>query len=313
MAGKLIYQAALYPDEEGNLQSYWPERFSVEELINTARVIGSLNFAVSYQNDPSGLGGNFLKYDWLHYYLPEDLADARKRHGVERGWLSAGIDPTFGGEGSDPDFMSIFVIEVCGNEGFAVAHLNVRMGVQSQGARIHSFLAPLRPSRVQLEEVAKNGYVYNDLKNHVRSNLPIQVVRPETNMKGNKQVRFMQMAPRFETAQVRIPGRMDGGNLVAHHDWLDFVTAWTAFPAGHDDLLDAAYWAIHGAFQDIAPGFVSIYSGKTAPQLTSAGKQAEDDKGRKIEIAVDERGRPLRSIGEGHRRSSIRMNLRGLF
>jgi hypothetical protein len=116
------------------------------------------------------------------------------------------------------------------------------------------------------------------------------------------------MAPRFEVGQIRIPGIVQNGELVAHPDWFDFVQAWTSFPAGHDDILDAAYWSIDGAFTDVVPGFVSIYKGNLQEQLTVGGKPAKDDEGKPIRTPVDDHGRPLRPIGTGRQR--VRMGFR---
>lgn len=100
-----IYRKALTEDEDGNLQSYWPERFSVEHLLaekeNDARA-----FAKQYQNEVAPEEGLVFQRWWFHAYeqLPVDVmwkvqswdtaAGMGRNRSYSAGW-SALVTPDF--------------------------------------------------------------------------------------------------------------------------------------------------------------------------------------------------------------------------
>jgi predicted phage terminase large subunit-like protein len=72
----LLHRSALLTDAEGELYSYWPERWSVDALLHEQEDMGSAFFSVAYQNDVSGLmkGNVFHRLRDGDYFtvLPDD-------------------------------------------------------------------------------------------------------------------------------------------------------------------------------------------------------------------------------------------------
>ena len=68
--------SALTTDENGSLQSYWPEYWPVERLLKEREEMGSPLFSCSYQNDITGLlAGNIFHGPFDHFdVLPEGHA-----------------------------------------------------------------------------------------------------------------------------------------------------------------------------------------------------------------------------------------------
>ncbi len=72
----LLLRSALLTNEDGEEYSYWPERWSLEDLVKEREDMGSAFFAVAYQNDIAGLmrGNVFhrLSDSYYFYALPDD-------------------------------------------------------------------------------------------------------------------------------------------------------------------------------------------------------------------------------------------------
>ncbi len=297
--GKLVYETALHKGESGALESYWPDYISVDQLLATKTRQGSVYFNASYQNDPSGLEGNILKGAWLHPYLPEEILAYRDEHGP--GATFVGVDPTFGGEGTNPDFMAMGSIELLGNRAFLTDFFVRRVGVKGQAVLIDNWLELQNPHLTALEEIATKGYVYTDLTEDVHENkgtrFSIEVVKPGRVAKAQ---RFLQMAARFESAQIRIPGILTPeGDVVVDPRWDPFCEQWRSFPSGHDDILDAVYWASFIAFRGTVAG------GSMRDPGEPRKPKAEDDTPTEPYVPVDRRGRPVRSIGSHRTRLSL--------
>lgn len=256
---RLIYERALHMDPvTGQLSSYWPERWPLPLLAKELIGMGSAFFAAAYLNDPSALEGALLKADWLHPYLPEELRIARAEAGVHRGTVHCGIDPTQGGIDGDPDFCAGVAVEVINHRGYLIDFFLKRLPIDKQAQYFEDWLDLMRPSFTVIEDTTSKGYVYNALAHQVNEGSgtkhAITIEKPQgRNAIGNKQVRFMSMAPRFENAQVRVPGIQAGTEIILDPRWEPWLSQWRSFPSGHDDGLDAAYWATFSAFR-IDPG-----------------------------------------------------------
>jgi len=256
----LIYERAIHVDEEtGELRSYWPEYWPLERLAERWRILGSGAFAASYQNDPTALQGNALERDWLTFYLPDELEAAREAAGVERGQIIAGVDPARGGTGRHADYFAAVLGELIDNTLFLIDNFNRRLPIEHQAQFLEDWLTARGGILYGvIEDTSARGYVWNDLQNvnggaGSRYNWIIEKVQGRGAV-GSKEMRFLAMAPRFKSGQVRIPGRrLNSGQLDPAPAWETFVQQWCAFPGGHDDLLDAAYWCQYAAFAKAQP------------------------------------------------------------
>lgn len=78
----LVTERALVEKENGQMESYWPEHWSVERLLEKKIELGSALFSCAYQNDISGLmAGNIFRKPFRYF---DDL-DPEKRYTVRMG------------------------------------------------------------------------------------------------------------------------------------------------------------------------------------------------------------------------------------
>lgn len=90
---KSLIKQALTQTEDGEYESYWPEQWTVEKLLDTREELGSALFMCAYQNDVRGLmEGNIFRQQNFQYFdtLPSgamytvrqgiDLASSEKEH-----------------------------------------------------------------------------------------------------------------------------------------------------------------------------------------------------------------------------------------
>ena len=265
----LIYERALKINRDGNLVSYWEDHWPLQVVKETLLRNGSAFFAASYMNDPSALEGNSLKVAWLRYFLTEELEAARRIHNIERGTRHIGFDPTMGGESADPDFFGLFCIEMIDNKGYAIDYYEDRQPVDKQAQVAEDWADQWQPDRILLEDTAERGHAYVQFTTQINggkgSKWPVEVRKPQSvRTEIGKKQRIQAMAARAQSGQIRFPGIVhpDTGQVVHDPRWDSFVNQWRTFPAGHDDLLDAWYWAAYDLFLDVEPA-----AGATTGQL----------------------------------------------
>ena len=270
---KLIFERAIKVDPEtGAMYSYWPEYWSLEKLGAKWLSIGSAAFGAGYQNDPTALDGNMLSASWITYYEQSELMLARQAAGVSRGLMYIGIDPANGGVGSQADPCAGIVLERIGHVAYAVGILNKRLPIEIQAQAVEEFADEFAPyTGAVIEDTSAKGYVYAALKSGInggkgtRHNFRIE--KPQGgNANGNKDRRFMSMGPRFEFGQIRLPGVRTSVGIVVDDRWAAFVEQFKAYPGGHDDMLDAMYWAQWACFGVEAP----IASSRSPISLSTA-------------------------------------------
>lgn len=66
------WDSVVIPAIDGKGESFWPERYTVEEMT-AIRETNPYMFQAQYQQDPMNAGGNVIKPEWFQYYdsLPE--------------------------------------------------------------------------------------------------------------------------------------------------------------------------------------------------------------------------------------------------
>lgn len=274
----LIYERAIKRDPQtGDLVSYWPDHWPLDTLYATLLRNGSAFFAASYMNDPSALEGNSLKTAWLRPYLQSELQAARDLHKIDRGIRHIGFDPTLGGETGDPDYFALFCIEMIDNKGYAVDFHFDRRPVDQQAQICEDWADTLQPTLILAEDTAERGHVWTQLTSQINggsgSKYPVEIRRPQSSRdEGGKKMRLQAVAARWQSGQIRLPGVVhpETGMVIIDSRWDDFVNQWRVFPAGHDDILDAAYWSAYDLFQDVIAGSVAL-SGRVPGPATPDG------------------------------------------
>jgi hypothetical protein len=272
---KLIFERAIHRDPDtGDYVSYWPERWPLELLADELVGQGVPFFSAAYMNDPAALTGNVLKVEWLHYYTDAQLEAAREAANVERGLVYIGADLSAGGKGQDPDYMGLMAVEVIANRGFLIAFYTGRHPVEKQADMIEIFADQHKPTLIVLEDTSSRGFAYvsfSSLINDGRgTRWPVVVRTPQgARDSGGKTRRLLAVSARFMASQIRVPGIFKDGDLIVHPEWQGFLQQWRSYPTGHDDILDANYWAAYEAFSDI------VAAGTTkAPQQREIHEEA---------------------------------------
>lgn len=262
---KLIYERAIHVNpSNGEMTSYWPEHWSMEKLARKWRAVTSGPFGAGYQNDPNALSGNALLREWVQFYDQEMLDAHRKQLGVASGTRHAGADPTRGGSGRDPDYFACIIAERLENRAYFLDFFNMRLTIDKQAQFLEDWLDVRGGIQTGvIEDTSEKGYVWNDLQQvnpdpvtgkPRGTRYPWVVEKAQgRNAVGAKELRFLAMAPRFKNGQIMIPGIRDGSEWRVDPRWDIFMQEWCAFPSGHDDLLDAAFWCAFALFGKEAP------------------------------------------------------------
>jgi hypothetical protein len=241
---------------------------------------------------------------WVHYYLPSDLEFARREAHIKHGTVHTGIDPTAGGVGVDPDYCSMVAVERIGNKAFLRGFHMKKMPIEEQAQTFEAWMDLYQPSFCVVEDTTSKGYVYNALANQINdgkgTKYNFTIEKPQgRNAVGNKLVRFLSMAPRFENQQALVPAEQGvDGTIRIHRDWEPWADQWRSFPSGHDDALDATYWALFSTFK--IPAAVSAT--KDASGVVSSANLSDAERAQLAEYqakhpVLDNRGRVLQPIG----------------
>jgi len=241
---KLDEHGELFVNEDGEYESYWPDRWPVEKLLKTKERMGSLAFNAQYMCDVRGYAGQLFDPEHLHYYNPLQLMPI---------WgnldFMMSIDPNVT-EDPESDNTAIVTGAVDRKNGnvyildiFAkpLGFVNQVKEMQRYGGRMqvsvgnHKYEPEIKISKIGVESTAyqrslqKTGYLVG---------LPVIEVKQHNK---NKMTRILGLQPHIENGRVRFPDPdvcRDKGIRVAW--WEGFYNEYCAFPKGRrDDMMDA--------------------------------------------------------------------------
>lgn len=236
---------------------------------------------------------------------------ARQAAGVPHGTRHAGVDPTLGGTGVDPDDCAMVCGEVISGQAFLIDCFADRFPIDHQAQTIEDWLSIWEPAFSIVEDTQSKGYVYTALTTQINGNKgtrhPFRIEKPQGgHAQGSKLTRFLSMAARFENGQVRVPGVLNpDGTLGPHPRFEKWWQQWRSFPSGHDDTLDATYWCVFSLFA-IEAG-IAVVMGPDG-RVTTPPEIAVDGTPMPAPEVVDSRGKPLVPIGTPfHRRQRLSM------
>lgn len=291
VAAKLIFETAVKRDAEtGELKSYWPSRWPLRLLAKEYATSTPSFFNASYMNNALAAAGSQLKRDWLQFYLPDELVAVRKQHGVVgHGSLHVGVDLSNGGDPRTADFAAVACIERIANRGFLTFFHMQRYDLEVQAQKIEEQLDIVGPTFLVIEDTSARGYVFTAFSSQINdgkgSKHPFKIEKPQSKAAGgDKPTRFKAMSARFQNGQIKLPGRALPGGEVTYASVIEkLVGQWTSFPSGHDDGLDALYWAQYSAFGTDVPisaskradGTVTSHSAYTQSTTTITGGLCE--------------------------------------
>jgi predicted phage terminase large subunit-like protein len=225
----VIQHKAILDEEKGLV--LWPEHFSFETLMQRRKEMGEVLFGCQYQNDPSGLKGQLLKPEWMHWYErgEEPARDAML--------IFMAVDPAIS-QAATADYFGLVVVGMDDDRNIWILDTyRDRLDFPAQIEIIKSKAAEWDPCEVAIEEVAYQLALVQALMRE--SSLPV-VGRKTTH---DKTARMLAMGPHFENGRIRV-----------RRDMRELEAEYLAFPRGaHDDLLDALEIAVKAALDTPRP------------------------------------------------------------
>jgi len=227
-------------NETGLAQSYWPERHSIESLLQMKERMGTLAFNSQMMCDPSGYAGTVFDVDHLQYYDPvRDLPSIWK----DLSFIMS-VDPNIT-ESPDSDNTAIvtaaidhkrgniYVLDIYAKPHDFVGQVSL---IKSYGSRLqvsvgdHRFESEIRISKIGIEAVAYQSSLH---QTGYLMGLPVVGIK-----QGNKDknVRIVGLQPHFENGRIRFPNPKK-----CETNWWDkFYEEYCTFPKGRrDDMLDS--------------------------------------------------------------------------
>jgi len=215
---QLLTRKALIEHPDGELESYWPEHWPVETLLQKKIELGTALFSCAYQNDISGLmAGNVFRKEYFQYF---DMLDPDKNYTIRMGVDLASsekerADYTARVTTAEDDEGNFYVLSVARdkrethhaefvNDGF-MAYPNMNL-VICESQQFQSTL---------IQEV---------MRDYPR--IPIEGKKSDV----DKVTRARAVAAKFEGHKIFLRRTLKDS---------DFERELLSFPKGHDDMVDA--------------------------------------------------------------------------
>lgn len=199
----------------------WPEKFGLEELEATRRVLGTSGWSALYQQRPVPEEGAIFKAEWWQRYdeIPEFSL------------IILSADTAFKA-GASNDYSVVSAWGVAKN-GFYLLHVwRQRAEFPQLKRQLESMSAQFNPNAVLIEDKASGQSLIQELRQNTR--LPIRPVKVD----ADKVTRAHAVSPLVEAGRVFLPKAAP---------WLaDFMDELSTFPAGaHDDIVDSLTQALN--------------------------------------------------------------------
>lgn len=213
---------------KGEHKVLWPQKWDIKTLLIDRKTIGPILFDREKQNDPSGMRGQILKREWLHFYtsdvknldLPHPPFDFKN--------IYIGVDLAIS-DNPDADYFVAVTVGEC-HKGFwwVLDIYRDRLEFPDQVILLKQLNMARNPTKVFIE---KNAYQLAISQHLIReTNIPVVPIRT----KRDKVSRMIAITPHFQNGKVKIKDDMDL-----------LITEWVQFPKSeHDDILDALDFAL---------------------------------------------------------------------
>lgn len=216
--------------EEG--ESFWPDKFSVEDLRDVRAKLGDYFFESQYQQNPINLGGGAFKTDYFQYYTQEEL----QAIDLSRFRLYTFLDPAISQkETADNTAIVTIAKNPRGNDLYV---LECKAGRWEPDETIRELFATVRHwgvKHVGIEAVQYQKMLALEIRKQMRIRDQFFVLDEITPM-GEKNARMLTtLQPRYATSSILHP------QAGAEELELELLK----FPNGkHDDRMDALSGAV---------------------------------------------------------------------
>jgi len=211
-------------DREDGLVSFWPEKFSVEALLEKKTNMGTILFNAQMQNDTEAMKGRFFKSEWFRYYekVPKsiirkysgvDLAVGQTKRANKYAHVTIGLD----------EALNIYVLSY---------YERRALRPNRQTMHIVNKANEEQPNFVGIES---NAYQAAKALDVVDMDPSVRVKKIYTDM--NKKAKGWKVAALFEAGKIYVA-------LEGMQRFVDHLLLFTGEEGGSDDLFDAFFNAI---------------------------------------------------------------------
>jgi predicted phage terminase large subunit-like protein len=212
---------------EGKSEVLWPEKWDIETLLMDRLQTGSILFDREKQNDPSGMKGQFLNVDWLHYYEWSELPELDELTFYIGGDLAISEE-----EQADE---TVFTLAAYSKKERKVYYIDSRAGkwdfpTQQEELKKCYTAWTMQGMRAHKVLIENNAY-QKAMSQQIKKDTWIPAIGVRTDK--DKVSKMISIAPHFEN-----------GSVVLRKSELcgvpEFRQQWVQFPfAKHDDRLDS--------------------------------------------------------------------------
>jgi predicted phage terminase large subunit-like protein len=192
-----------------------PAHESVATLIELKREMGPIAFSAQYQQSPIPPGGTIIKRKWLTTY---DYVGIQPGDRIVISWDIALSEMETG------DYSACVVLLIRNEVFYILEVLRGRFPFVTLKKKIIDLKKRYHPSTLLIEESSISLGLIQSLR---EQSINVTTYKPDT----DKRARLIAQTDLFDGGSVRLPQRAA---------WLEeFVAELLAFPAGHDDQVDA--------------------------------------------------------------------------
>jgi predicted phage terminase large subunit-like protein len=192
-----------------------PAHESVATLIELKREMGPIAFSAQYQQSPIPPGGTIIKRKWLTTY---DYVGIQPGDRIVISWDIALSEMETG------DYSACVVLLIRNEVFYILEVLRGRFPFEMLKKKIIDLKKRYHPSTLLIEESSISLGLIQSLR---EQSINVTTYKPDT----DKRARLIAQTDLFDGGSVRLPQRAA---------WLEeFVAELLAFPAGHDDQVDA--------------------------------------------------------------------------
>lgn len=222
---------AIIIDENGNEQSYWKERYSLE-YIYMQKSIGSITFKTQYMNDPSELDDIVL---WQSSFWNEISNEEIEKTDYISDTFTLVIDPAFS-EKQTSDFtaMGVFAIPAHNtNERHVIDSMRYKIRPSQLMQKIIPLVNKYNIRNIVIESVFESQVLPDLIKEQFQSdnykdNINVYAFKPQ----GDKISRFLKSEGLFEQRLIRFCHNPEMqsecenfGSGEGHDDYVDMLTS----------------------------------------------------------------------------------------
>jgi len=198
-------------------EALWPERYSLEDLEEIKRDIGSFEFNALYQQRPSIIGGNIFKRDWFQYLDSSEVPKGLR--------LFQTIDLAIS-KRDTADYFALLTFGIDQQKNVYLLDLYVDHILFPEQVKIVThYHNKWKPLRIGIESVQYQAALPQWLT--ANTAIPVLELKPS----GDKVTRAMRITPHFENRKVYIVRSIPNKDVLEEQ--------LTSFPNGaNDDVVD---------------------------------------------------------------------------